>query len=147
MPRLWRWVHGWLHRVRVLPQAGEFMAQACRAAQPGTGHLWLSIADEAATHPEPAGIYRHHKAANAADEGYVELEVGTMSDAEKEIIALTALLWNKFLALPHRHPSDAEEMQRDIHAIQNRVMARVAVRSDPSTFLGAEWHTTTTTGG
>ena len=57
-----------------------------------------------------------------------------MTDDEKRVLELTALLWNAFIALPDRHPADAEEMQRDIHNIQHRVMARVAVRAHPEFF-------------
>lgn len=57
-----------------------------------------------------------------------------MTDQEKKLIWLTAELWNEFLSLPDRHPSDAQEMERDIHNIQNRIMARVAVRSNPDIF-------------
>ena len=57
-----------------------------------------------------------------------------MTEAEKRLLQMTADLWNAFLDLPDRHPSDAEETQRDIHNIQNRIMARCAVRSCPDLF-------------
>jgi len=57
-----------------------------------------------------------------------------VTEAELRILALTAQLWNAFLELPDRHPCDAEELQRDIHNIQHRVMARLAVRMTPGVF-------------
>jgi hypothetical protein len=57
-----------------------------------------------------------------------------VTEAERALLDLTVQLWNAFLALPDRHPADAEEMQRDIHNIQHRVMARVAVRENPEYF-------------
>lgn len=53
---------------------------------------------------------------------------------ERQVLDLTAELWNAFAALPDKHPSDAAEMQRDIHDIQNRIMARAARRNEPEFF-------------
>jgi hypothetical protein len=55
-----------------------------------------------------------------------------------KVLDLTAQLWNAFLDLPDRHPSDAEEMAHDIHNIQHRVMARLAVRTHPELFTQAK---------
>ena len=101
LPRLWRWLQGWHESVRVLPQACEFMAQACRAAQPGTGHLWLSIADEAATIAKPAGIHRHHTTANAADQGrQYEAHTRQLMDGDKATHPLAG--WLRLPVLRHR---------------------------------------------
>jgi hypothetical protein len=57
-----------------------------------------------------------------------------LTEQELEILQRTAELWNLFCALPDRHPSDAEEMARDIHSIQHRIMSRLAVRAHPDFF-------------
>lgn len=57
-----------------------------------------------------------------------------MSDNERALLAITARLWNLWCLLDARHPSDDEEMMRDVHSIQNRIMARVAKRADPDFF-------------
>lgn len=51
-----------------------------------------------------------------------------LTEQEKEILSKTADIWNSFLELPDFHPSDRQEMARDIHNIQNRIMARLAQR-------------------
>ena len=53
---------------------------------------------------------------------------------EFEVLKMTAELYNALMALPDKHPSDADDSARDIHAIQNRVMARLAVRAHPDFF-------------
>lgn len=53
------------------------------------------------------------------------------TDQEKEILAMTADLWNALLMLPNKHPCDDEEHMRDIHSIQCRILARVAKRTNP----------------
>jgi hypothetical protein len=47
-----------------------------------------------------------------------------MTDQEKMIVGLLGTLWNMIVELPVIHPSDNEETSRDIHNIQNRIMAR-----------------------
>lgn len=54
-----------------------------------------------------------------------------MTDEEKRILALTAELWNALVALPAPHGFDNAEHMRDIHDIQNRLLARVARRTNP----------------
>lgn len=51
-----------------------------------------------------------------------------MTEQEKEIIDLTVKLWNAYTKLPVIHAADGEETCRDIHNIQNRVLARAAWR-------------------
>lgn len=41
----------------------------------------------------------------------------------KELLIITANLFNKFLELEDVHPNDNAEMARDIHDIQNRILA------------------------
>lgn len=43
-------------------------------------------------------------------------------------------LWNGFVELDSSHPADNEEMSRDIHDIQHRIMARAVRRSDKTRF-------------
>lgn len=52
-----------------------------------------------------------------------------MTKEERDIIDLSAELWNRFCALPELHPSDKPELCVHIHAIQNMVFARTGVRS------------------
>lgn len=54
-----------------------------------------------------------------------------MTEEEKRALALTGELWNAMLALPDKHPHESEEHMRDIHNIQNRLLARVAKRTNP----------------
>lgn len=55
----------------------------------------------------------------------------SLTNEEKEILKITADLWNKLNALPDKHPCDGEENCRDLHNLQNRLLARVAKRTDP----------------
>ncbi|MNG19166.1 hypothetical protein D3C84_1032980 [compost metagenome] len=54
----------------------------------------------------------------------------SLTQQEKRILALTAELWNALIRLPDRGHSDNSEDERDIHDIQNRLLARVARRTD-----------------
>ena len=47
-----------------------------------------------------------------------------MNEEEENVLVLTARLWNAILELEEIHPADNEEHARDIHNIQNRIMAR-----------------------
>jgi hypothetical protein len=51
-----------------------------------------------------------------------------MTPAERAALKLTADLWSALSALPVEHPCDLAEHCRDIHSIQNRIMAREAAR-------------------
>ena len=64
----------------------------------------------------------------------IESEAAGLTQAERGIINLTAELWNATSALPDQHPCDLNELQRDIHNIQNRIMARLARRAHPEVF-------------
>ena len=59
----------------------------------------------------------------------------SMTPQEQKVLDLTVELWNAFLDLPDQHPHDAPETMRDLHNIQNRLMARVAVRAHPERFV------------
>lgn len=43
---------------------------------------------------------------------------------ENEALIITQELWNKLLELEEKHPDDMQEHRKDIHNIQNRIMAR-----------------------
>jgi hypothetical protein len=45
-------------------------------------------------------------------------------DLEKQALEATATLWNILILLKEVHPDDMTEHKRDIHNIQNRIMAR-----------------------
>jgi len=57
-----------------------------------------------------------------------------MSDAEKAVMRMTADLWNACLKLGDHAAHDLRELERDIHDIQHRIMARVARRQNPDLF-------------
>lgn len=57
-----------------------------------------------------------------------------LTDEERAILDLTAEVYNRFVALPDKQPSDNGEMATDIHRIQHRIMARAAVRAYPHYF-------------
>lgn len=57
-----------------------------------------------------------------------------LTEAELRVIDMTAELWNAFLDLGDNQFSDREEMARDIHDIQQRIMARLARRLHPEKF-------------
>lgn len=57
-----------------------------------------------------------------------------MTSEELKAIELTAQLWNLLVKLPDPHPCDNQEFMRDIHDIQNRIMARVTRRAYPEVF-------------
>lgn len=57
-----------------------------------------------------------------------------ITEQEREVIRITAALYNALAALPVQHPADMDESIRDIHNIQNRVMARATARADTSFF-------------
>ncbi|WP_263147906.1 hypothetical protein [Pseudomonas sp. RIT-PI-AD] len=60
-----------------------------------------------------------------------------LTDQERRVLRLAGELWNEFLRLPAIHPDDAPATGRDINSIQNRVMARLAVRTEPHLFYRA----------
>lgn len=51
-----------------------------------------------------------------------------LSDDERAVLDMTAALWNALVNLPAPHEHDNAENMRDIHDIQNRIMARSARR-------------------
>lgn len=61
-----------------------------------------------------------------------------LTDAEQAVMAATADLFNAFVALGDHHPADIEEMTRDIHDIQHRIMARLTRRAYPRAFVSGD---------
>jgi hypothetical protein len=57
-----------------------------------------------------------------------------MTNAEMRVLDLLAEAHRAFLALPEMHPADLPEWVTDMHHLQNRVMAREAVRALPVYF-------------
>lgn len=53
---------------------------------------------------------------------------------ELHCLKLSAELMNAITLLSVQHPSDIEETIRDIHDIQNRIMARLTARIHPEFF-------------
>lgn len=51
-----------------------------------------------------------------------------LTDGEKHALELTAALYNVMARFPKLHPADMDETVRDIHNIQNRIMARPQAR-------------------
>lgn len=51
-----------------------------------------------------------------------------LNEKEKEAIHKIVDLWDSILQLKVIHPDDINEYRRDIHNIQNRILARPEVR-------------------
>ena len=49
------------------------------------------------------------------------------TEEEKEVVELLGEVWNKFIALPVKHPNDRMEFLISIHACQNIIASRVIV--------------------
>lgn len=61
-------------------------------------------------------------------------DLAKLTQEEKEILELTAELWNKFLALPINHPMEANEMAIKIHDIQRMIISRPGFRMNQEMF-------------
>lgn len=85
------------------------------------------------TSDEERAVYTHAPSEAAQQETEAMNMLG-VTDEEKRVLELTAQLWNAWIMLPGSHPFDAAETEHDIHNIQNRIMARVAVRTNPLLF-------------
>lgn len=57
-----------------------------------------------------------------------------MTDDEKDVLNKLAEAHNAFCKLQKIHPSDTREWTHNIHALQNIVMSRIAVRENPDFF-------------
>jgi len=58
-----------------------------------------------------------------------------MTPQEIDVVTKLANSWIAFHKLPVMHPSDRAEFVHHVHALQNIVMARDAVRSTPGFFV------------
>lgn len=54
-----------------------------------------------------------------------------LTTAEREVLRLSADLWNAFVKLPKEHPSDIPEFQAALHELQALIALRVARRVNP----------------
>ena len=52
----------------------------------------------------------------------------SLTPQERDLLDLSADLYNGFAALPEEHPSDAQEFVHHMHALQRIIMARPAHR-------------------
>lgn len=57
-----------------------------------------------------------------------------LTSAELRVIAHLTTAARAFFALPEHHPSERAEFAADMHHLQERVMARAAVRAHPEIF-------------
>lgn len=58
-----------------------------------------------------------------------------MTPKEKKVINLLVKAYSKFIKLPVMHVADQREFEIGIHALQNIVMSREAIRSNPGLFI------------
>lgn len=52
-----------------------------------------------------------------------------MTEQELDVLEKSRELWDEFLKLPVIHPDDQNEFRLHLHAIQNIVMARTAMKA------------------
>jgi len=57
-----------------------------------------------------------------------------MNEDEKKAIEASVELWNVILKLESYHPDDIHDVRFHIHAIQNIIMSREAIRNNPELF-------------
>jgi len=51
-----------------------------------------------------------------------------LTDDENKVLAILADAWNAFLALPAQHSDDLVEFRQTLHRLQEKVLARPALR-------------------
>lgn len=61
-------------------------------------------------------------------------DLAKLTQEEKEILELTAELWNRFLALPINHPMEANGIAMKIHDIQRMIISRPGFRMNQEMF-------------
>ena len=59
-----------------------------------------------------------------------------LTEQEKELLKLTVWLYDGFHSLPDKHPCDMDDLRFHVHAIQNKIMKRLAARAHPELFNG-----------
>ena len=57
-------------------------------------------------------------------------DLAKLTQEEKEILELTAELWNKFLQLPIYHLMEQSEMKYKIHDIQRMIISRFRLNQE-----------------
>jgi hypothetical protein len=57
---------------------------------------------------------------------------------ERKVIAFFGIAFVNFQSLPVCHPGDVDEARRHVHALQNMVLARAAVRAHPIEYFAVE---------
>ncbi len=65
-------------------------------------------------------------------------ELDPLTDAEREVLESFASAWRLFALLPRRHPDELSEARAHLHALQQTLMARAAVRAYPDLFTSIE---------
>lgn len=63
-----------------------------------------------------------------------DINLGKLTQEEKEILMLTEEIWNRFLALPIKHPMEMDEMAIKIHDIQRMIISRPGFRMNQEMF-------------
>lgn len=58
-----------------------------------------------------------------------------MTDDERQIVVALGEVTNKYLELDQYHPADRRDWIHHVHALQNIVMSRTAVRSNADLFV------------
>ncbi len=71
-------------------------------------------------------------------QGDDSMELGPLTDAEREVLEAFASAWRLFALLPRRHPDELIEARAHLHALQQTRMARAAVRAYPDLFTSFE---------
>jgi hypothetical protein len=61
----------------------------------------------------------------------------SLKTEELAVINMLGEAWNAYAKLPEYHDDDTDEFRQGIHALQNMVMGRVAVRAHPTVFYNA----------
>lgn len=66
-----------------------------------------------------------------------QVDVARLSKEEQSLIDQLAAVYNEFIKLPGKHPSDDREFEHGVHVLQRHVMARLARRIHPELFRPA----------
>jgi hypothetical protein len=66
------------------------------------------------------------------------MAVSLLTPAEQKVLDLLTEASSRFFALPEHHPMDKHEWAMEMHHLQQRVMARAAIRDDPERFTPLE---------
>ena len=64
------------------------------------------------------------------------INLGKLTQEEKEILMLTEEIWNRFLELPINYSMEMDEMAIKIHDIQRMIISRPGFRLNQEMFKG-----------